>query len=59
MLADLPDVSQDVQEVCFEFTLPLDDPSIVILFYDGENYLRWEPSPEWELLNSRLDPFAF
>jgi len=58
IVAVTPD-SQDVQEVRFVFTLPLDDPSIVLLFYDGENYLRWEPSTEWELLNPRLDPFAF
>jgi hypothetical protein len=50
---------QDVQEVGFEFVLPLDDPSLVLLTYDGHSYRRWRPSPEWALLNSRLDPFGF
>ncbi len=50
---------QDVQAVRFEFVLPLDDPSLLFLYYDGGSYRRWQPSPEWELLNSRLDPWAF
>jgi len=50
---------QDVQEVRFEFVLPLDDPSVVILYYDGETYRRWEPSSKWELLNPTLDPFGY
>ncbi len=50
---------QDVQAVRFEFILPLDDPSLVFLYYDGGRYRRWQPSPEWELLNPRLDPWAF
>jgi hypothetical protein len=50
---------QDVQAVRFEFILPLDDPSLLFLYYDGGRYRRWEPSPEWELLNPRLDPWAF
>jgi len=58
ILAVTPD-RKDVQEVLFEFTLPLDDPSLVLLYYDGESYRTWEPTGEWELLNARLDPFAF
>jgi len=58
ILAVTPD-RKDVQEVLFEFTLPLDDPSLVLLYYDGESYQTWEPTGEWELLNARLDPFAF
>jgi hypothetical protein len=58
ILAVTPE-GQDVQEVRFEFVLPLDDPSLVLLYYDGQSYRRWEPSPGWELLNPTLDPFAF
>ena len=58
ILAVTPD-RQDLQEVRFEFVLPLDDPSVVILYYDGETYRRWEPSPEWESLNPTLDPFGY
>jgi hypothetical protein len=50
---------QDVQEVRFEFTLPLNDPSMVLLYYDGQTFRRWEPSSEWQLLNPTLDPFSF
>ncbi len=50
---------RDVQEVRFEFLLPLQDPSLVLLYYDGQTYRRWEPSPEWELLNPTLDPFGY
>jgi hypothetical protein len=50
---------RDVQAVRFEFILPLDDPSLLLLYYDGGHYRRWQPSPEWELLNPRLDPWAF
>ena len=50
---------QDVLEVRFEFFLPLDDPSTVLLYYDGRSFLRWEPSSEWQLLNPTLDPFSF
>ena len=46
-------------EVRFEFVLPLDDPSLVLLYYDGQSYRHWDPSAEWELLNPTLDPFAF
>jgi hypothetical protein len=58
ILTITPD-GQDVQQVRFEFALPLDDPSLVLLYYDGHGYRRWEPAPEWALLNSRLDPFGF
>jgi hypothetical protein len=58
ILAVTPE-GQDVQEIRFEFVLPLDDPSLGLLYYDGQIYRHWEPSPEWELLNPTLDPFAF
>jgi hypothetical protein len=58
VLSVTPD-RQDVQEVRFEFTLPLDDPSMVLLYYDGQTFRRWEPSSEWQLLNPTLDPFSF
>lgn len=50
---------EDVQEARFEFELPLDDPSLALLYYDGKSYRRWEPSAEWQLLNSTIDPFGF
>jgi hypothetical protein len=50
---------QDVPEVHFEFALPLDDPSLVLLSYDEQSYRPWGPSPEWELLTPSLDPFGF
>lgn len=58
ILAVTPD-GEDVQEVRFEFVLALDDPSLVLLYYDGQSYRHWDPSAEWELLNPTLDPFAF
>jgi hypothetical protein len=58
ILAVAPD-RQDVREVRFEFALPLDDPSLVLLYYDGQTYRRWTPTAEWELLNPTLDPFGF
>jgi len=58
ILSVTPD-SQDVQEVRFEFALPLDDPSTVLLYYDGQTFRRWELSSEWQLLNPTLDPFSF
>jgi hypothetical protein len=54
----MPD-GKDVKVVRFEFEQPLDEPSIVILYYDGETFRRWEPSQDWQLLNLTLDPFAF
>jgi hypothetical protein len=50
---------KDVTEIGFEFVVPLDDPSLVILHYDGETYRVWEPSPKWELLNATLSPLGF
>ncbi len=50
---------EDVREVRFAFTIPLDDPALVIIYYDGEDYLRWTPSAEWQLLNTTLEPFSF
>jgi len=34
---------RDVQEVRFEFLLPLDDPSLVLLYYDGQTFSRRPP----------------
>ncbi len=50
---------EDVLEVMFEFTQPLDHPSLLLLYYDGEKYGRWQPSAQWQLLNPTLDPFGF
>jgi hypothetical protein len=58
ILSVTPD-EKDVQAVRFEFVQPLDDPSTVFLYYDGETFQCWEPSQEWQLLNPTLDPFAF
>jgi hypothetical protein len=58
-VAALTPQGKDVAEVRFEFVVPLDDPALVFLYYDGESYRRWDPSPEWELLNSALSPLGF
>lgn len=49
----------DVLEVRFDFALPLNDPSILFLCYDGENYIRWRPSREWKRLNSAVEEYGF
>jgi hypothetical protein len=51
--------NQDVLEVRFEFTLPLNDPSFTLLFYNGDTFQSWEPTTDWQLLNPNLDPFGF
>jgi len=58
LLEVTPD-GEDVREVRFEFVLPLDDPSLLLLYYDGQDYRRWQPSPTWEQLNPTRDPFGF
>jgi hypothetical protein len=58
-ILDVTPDKKDVQEVRFEFELPLDDRSVVLIYCDGATYRTWEPSPEWELLNARLDPFGY
>jgi len=50
---------EDVLQVRFEFNLPLNDPSLVIFYFDGDTYRRWQPSEEWQRLNMRLDPEGF
>ena len=50
---------QDAQRVRFEFVLPLDDPALLLLYYDGSDYRRWQPSPDWTLLNPSGERFAF
>ena len=42
----------------FDFTLPLDDPSLVLLYYDGATYQPWTPTENWQRLNTTLDPFS-
>jgi hypothetical protein len=49
----------DVLEVEFLFALPLDDPSLTLLYWDGERYLTWQPTDQWQLLNSTRDPYSF
>ncbi len=58
-ILDLTPDKGDVQEARFEFERPLGDPALVLLYYDGRTYRRWEPSAEWKLLNPTLDPFGF
>jgi hypothetical protein len=58
ILAVTPD-GQDAQQIRFKFTLPLDDPSLLLLYYDGSDYHRWRPTPEWVLLNPTTEPFRF
>ncbi len=49
----------DVLEVRFVFNLPLDDPSVVLIAWDGEDYQRWQPTDDWQLLNPTVKPFSF
>ncbi|MBS1249215.1 MAG: hypothetical protein MAG431_00790 [Chloroflexi bacterium] len=58
ILKTTPD-REDVLEVRFTFNIPLNDPSLVLLYYDGENHQRWVPTQEWQLLNTSLEPFSF
>jgi hypothetical protein len=46
-------------EVRFDFAVPLDDPSIVFLCYDGGEYVRWSPSRDWKLLNTATEEYGF
>jgi hypothetical protein len=57
-MAVTPD-GQDALEARFEFSVPLDDPSLVLLCYDGDKYVRWTPSREWALLNATTDEYGF
>ncbi|MFH1681407.1 MAG: hypothetical protein ABIH26_12305 [Candidatus Eisenbacteria bacterium] len=50
---------REAREVRFEFRVPLGDPSLALLMYDGESYRRWTPSPEWQALNPTIDPHGF
>jgi len=50
---------RDVLEAQFVFNLPLDDPSVVLISWDGEGYQRWQPTSEWSLLNSTVQRFSF
>jgi hypothetical protein len=49
----------DVLEVEFVFNLPLDDPSVVCISWDGQRYQRWQPTEEWQFLNSTVSPYSF
>jgi hypothetical protein len=49
----------DVFEVEFDFHLPLESPSLVLLYWDGKAYQRWKPTDEWQLLNSTVSSFSF
>ena len=49
---------KDVTQVRFDFNVPLDDPSLLLLVWDGDDYLEWQPSEQWQLLNETLDPWA-
>jgi hypothetical protein len=50
---------RDVLEVEFAFDLPLDHPSVVVLFWNGERYLRWPPTEQWQPLNATIEPYSF
>jgi hypothetical protein len=43
----------------FDFHLPLESPSLVLLYWDGKAYQRWKPTDEWQLLNSTVSSFSF
>jgi hypothetical protein len=49
----------DVLEVKFVFDVPLDDPSVVLISWDGEGYQCWQPTQEWTLLNAKINSFSF
>jgi hypothetical protein len=50
---------EDVTQARFDFVLPLDDPALLLLMWDGEGYVRWQPgNGDWQLLNPVLDPWA-
>ena len=49
----------DVLEVKFVLNLDLDDPSVVLLYWNGESYQRWQPIDEWRMLNPVISSFAF
>jgi hypothetical protein len=50
---------KDVLEVQFDFNLPLDNPSVVLICWDGKSYEVWRPTDEWQLLNSTVDRWSF
>ena len=50
---------EDVLEARFEFNIPLDDPALALIYYDGEVFRHWIPSEEWQLLNSIVDLYSF
>jgi hypothetical protein len=49
----------DVLEVRFEFNLPLDDPSVILLYWNGKSYQRWQPIDEWRMLNPIVSVYSF
>jgi hypothetical protein len=50
---------RDALEVRFDFELPLDGLSTVLIFWDGESYRRWQPAEAWQMLNTSVDRFSF
>ncbi len=50
---------EDVREVRFRFAHSLGDPSLLFLYYDGKTFRNWQPSTEWELLNTTIEPYGF
>ena len=49
----------DVLEMEFVFNLPLESPSLVLIYWDGKRYQCWKPTDEWQLLNSTVSPYSF
>jgi len=50
---------RDVLEVRFDFEITLDDPSVVLIFWDGEVYRTWPPSDGWRCLNPVVSSYSF
>ena len=49
----------ELLEVEFLFNLPLDSPSQILIFWDGESYQPWRPVDEWQLLNATVSRYSF
>lgn len=58
-LVELTPRRLDVREARFDFAIPLDDPSMVLLYFDGRSFRRWTPSAEWSVLNATIDRYSF
>lgn len=49
----------DVLQVRFVFDLPLDDPAVLLLYWDGAKYQPWQPIAVWQPLNTTVGRYSF